>query len=69
MSLSSTATIKAQINSQLGDKAPAYFDALDKFVSGRISRTEFEDVVLDSLDHSASLCMSLSSSVLLFSLS
>lgn len=50
MSLSSTSTIKGQLNVALGAKAKSYFDALDQFVSAKISRTEFEDVVRHALD-------------------
>ncbi|KAK0457656.1 transcriptional regulator of RNA polII, SAGA, subunit-domain-containing protein [Desarmillaria tabescens] len=50
MSLSSTSTIKQQISSQLGPKAPAYFEPLASFVIGKISRTEFEDSLKAVLD-------------------
>ncbi|KAJ3501667.1 hypothetical protein NLJ89_g9234 [Agrocybe chaxingu] len=43
MSLSSTSTLKSQLIRNLGPQAQAYFDTLASFVSGRISRTEFED--------------------------
>ncbi|KIM61318.1 hypothetical protein SCLCIDRAFT_122326 [Scleroderma citrinum Foug A] len=50
MSLSSTSTIKGQLQVALGAKSKAYFDALSQFVSAKISRTEFEDVVRHALD-------------------
>ncbi len=50
MSLSSTSTIKQQISSQLGPKAPAYFEPLASFVTGKISRPEFEDSLKAVLD-------------------
>ncbi|KIK91526.1 hypothetical protein PAXRUDRAFT_830776 [Paxillus rubicundulus Ve08.2h10] len=50
MSLSSTSTIKGQLNVALGPKAPAYFRALSQFVSGKISRPEFENSVRQVLD-------------------
>ncbi|SJL03569.1 uncharacterized protein ARMOST_06926 [Armillaria ostoyae] len=50
MSLSSTSTIKQQISSQLGAKAPAYFEPLASFVTGKISRPEFEDSLKAVLD-------------------
>ena len=50
MSLSSTSTIKGQLAAALGAKATAYFDTLSQFVSGRISRSEFEEAVRQSLD-------------------
>ncbi|KAK0432858.1 transcriptional coactivator Hfi1/Transcriptional adapter 1, partial [Armillaria borealis] len=50
MSLSSTSTIKRQISSQLGAKAPAYFEPLASFVTGKISRPEFEDSLKAVLD-------------------
>ncbi|KAK0218065.1 transcriptional regulator of RNA polII, SAGA, subunit-domain-containing protein [Armillaria fumosa] len=50
MSLSSTLTIKQQISSQLGVKAPAYFEPLASFVTGKISRPEFEDSLKAVLD-------------------
>ncbi|CAA7267403.1 unnamed protein product [Cyclocybe aegerita] len=43
MSLSSTSTLKSQLIRNLGPQAQTYFDTLASFVSGRISRTEFED--------------------------
>ncbi|KAK0232405.1 transcriptional coactivator Hfi1/Transcriptional adapter 1 [Armillaria nabsnona] len=52
MSLSSTSTIKQQISSQLGAKAPAYFESLTSFVTGKISRPEFEDSLKAVLDAS-----------------
>ncbi|KAF9221355.1 hypothetical protein BS17DRAFT_711643 [Gyrodon lividus] len=50
MSLSSTSTIKGQLNVALGPKAPAYFQALSQFVSAKISRQEFEESVRQALD-------------------
>ncbi|KAF8631883.1 hypothetical protein AX15_002148 [Amanita polypyramis BW_CC] len=50
MSLSSTSTIKGQLTTNLGSKAPQYFDALRDFVSGRSSRQEFDDTVRRALD-------------------
>ena len=50
MSLSSTSTIKGQLNVALGPKAAGYFNALSQFVSARISRQEFEDSVRQALD-------------------
>ena len=50
MSLSSTSTIKGQLNVALGPKATGYFNALSQFVSARISRLEFEDSVRHALD-------------------
>jgi len=44
MSLSSTSTLKGQLIKNLGSNAQIYFDALSSFVSGKTSRTEFEDV-------------------------
>ncbi|EIW79238.1 hypothetical protein CONPUDRAFT_107429 [Coniophora puteana RWD-64-598 SS2] len=52
MSLASTHTIKNQLNNALGQKAPIYFDTLSQYVSGKISRTEFEDTVRQVLDAS-----------------
>ncbi|KIM44987.1 hypothetical protein M413DRAFT_442948 [Hebeloma cylindrosporum] len=43
MSLSSTATLKSQLIKNLGSNAQTYFDSLSTFVSGRTSRTEFEE--------------------------
>ena len=50
MSLSSTSTIKGQLNVALGPKAQGYFSALSQFVSARISRQEFEESVRHVLD-------------------
>ena len=50
MSLSSTSTLKGQLTTNLGTKAPLYFDTLKDFVSGRISRQEFDDAVHQVLD-------------------
>ena len=43
MSLDSTANLKGQLQKNLGPHAQTYFDALKDFVSGKISRGEFED--------------------------
>ncbi|RPD64413.1 hypothetical protein L226DRAFT_533693 [Lentinus tigrinus ALCF2SS1-7] len=45
MSLSSTSTLKAQLSNALGSEAPAYFKVLKEFLSGHISRNEFEEVL------------------------
>ncbi|PFH51884.1 hypothetical protein AMATHDRAFT_74582 [Amanita thiersii Skay4041] len=50
MSLSSTSTIKGQLTMNLGPKAPQYFSTLKAFVSGKISRQEFDDRVRQVLD-------------------
>jgi Transcriptional regulator of RNA polII, SAGA, subunit len=50
MSLSSTSTIKSQLATSLGPKAAPYFDTLKQFISGRISRSEFDESVRQSLD-------------------
>ncbi|KAG1746671.1 transcriptional regulator of RNA polII, SAGA, subunit-domain-containing protein [Suillus paluster] len=50
MSLSSTSTIKSQLNAALGQKASAYFETLSQFVSGKISRIEFDESVRQALD-------------------
>ncbi|EGN96615.1 hypothetical protein SERLA73DRAFT_184711, partial [Serpula lacrymans var. lacrymans S7.3] len=50
MSLSSTSTIKTQLGNALGTKAPVYFDTFNQFVTGKISRTEFDDSIRQVLD-------------------
>ena len=50
MSLSSTSTIKSQLRTALGVKASGYFDVLQQFVAGKISRTEFDDSIRQYLD-------------------
>ncbi|KZP16626.1 hypothetical protein FIBSPDRAFT_748463 [Athelia psychrophila] len=50
MSLSSTSTIKTQLRTALGSKAPRYFHVFQQFVAGRISRTEFDDAIRQCLD-------------------
>ncbi|KAJ3731782.1 transcriptional regulator of RNA polII, SAGA, subunit-domain-containing protein [Lentinula guzmanii] len=50
MSLSSTSHIKSQLTNNLGAKASTYFSCLQKFVTGRISRTEFDDTLKPILD-------------------
>jgi hypothetical protein len=50
MSLSSTSTIKNQLKTALGLKAPGYFDVFQQFVAGRISRTEFDESIRRHLD-------------------
>lgn len=55
MSLSSTSTLKGQLIKNLGPNARLYFDSLSKFVSGRTSRAEFEQVTKQVLI-SANLC-------------
>jgi len=52
MSLSSTATLKAQLVKNLGPKGPLYFEALNSFVSGKSSRAEFEEVAKQVLNNS-----------------
>ncbi|KAF5336035.1 hypothetical protein D9611_006202 [Ephemerocybe angulata] len=42
MSLDSTANLKQQLINHLGDTAPVYFESLQSFVTGKISRVEFE---------------------------
>lgn len=50
MSLSSTSTIKSQLNTALGQKAQGYFETLSQFISGKISRIEFDESVRHALD-------------------
>ncbi|EJF64257.1 transcriptional regulator of RNA polII, SAGA, subunit-domain-containing protein [Dichomitus squalens] len=50
MSLSSTSTVKAQLTNALGPKAPQYFHVLKEYLSGRISRNEYDDEVKTYLD-------------------
>lgn len=51
MSLSSTPTIKAQLETGLGPaKSSTYFETLGQFVSGQISRSEFDEQVRQTLD-------------------
>lgn len=50
MSLSSTTTIKNQLSTALGPKAPPYFSVLKEYLSGHISRTEYDDQVKTHLD-------------------
>ncbi|OSD05537.1 hypothetical protein PYCCODRAFT_1457469 [Trametes coccinea BRFM310] len=50
MSLSSTSTIKHQLTNALGPKAPLYFNVLKEYLSGHISRTEYDDQVKQYLD-------------------
>ncbi|KAJ8586000.1 hypothetical protein M405DRAFT_382907 [Rhizopogon salebrosus TDB-379] len=50
MSLSSTSAIKNQLNAALAQKAQGYFETLSQFVSGKISRTEFDESVRQALD-------------------
>lgn len=59
MSLSSTATIKQQLSSQLGFKTVVYFDTLKLFLTGRISRLEFDDILKPVLDasHLSASCL------------
>ncbi|KAJ2919492.1 hypothetical protein MD484_g924, partial [Candolleomyces efflorescens] len=45
MSLDTTGNLKQQLMNNLGPKYPIYHDALQKFATGRISRSEFEDIV------------------------
>ena len=50
MSLSSTTTVKSQITNALGPKAPLYFAVLKEYLSGRISRNEYDEQVKTHLD-------------------
>ena len=45
MSLASTSVLKAQLKSSLSANSPAYFDTLSRFISGLLSRSEFEETV------------------------
>ena len=49
MSLDSTGNLKQQLINHLGPNAPIYFQALQSFVTGKISRTEFEASALSVL--------------------
>lgn len=49
MSLPPTTTIKTQLTSALGHKAPQYYHILREFLSGRISRIEFDEQVKEVL--------------------
>ncbi|KAJ7460966.1 transcriptional regulator of RNA polII, SAGA, subunit-domain-containing protein [Mycena galericulata] len=50
MSLSSTSTLKAQLQGHLGPKADLYFSTLNLFVTGQTSRTEFDESIRGILD-------------------
>ena len=50
MSLSSTTTVKNQITTALGPKAPLYFAVLKEYLSGRISRVEYDEQLKTHLD-------------------
>ncbi|KAK7062572.1 hypothetical protein VNI00_000060 [Paramarasmius palmivorus] len=50
MSLSSTTNIKQQLSANLGSNAFKYFDCLHSFVTGKISRTEFDETLKPILD-------------------
>ena len=49
MSLSSTSTIKSQLSNALGTKAPEYYHVLQQYLSGSISRIEYDEVIKDIL--------------------
>lgn len=53
MSLDSTSNLKQQLITHLGPKASIYFDSLQGFVSGKLSRGEFEDNVKQVLTSAA----------------
>ncbi|KAI0741934.1 transcriptional regulator of RNA polII, SAGA, subunit-domain-containing protein [Daedaleopsis nitida] len=50
MSLSSTSTVKSQITTALGQRATLYFNVLKEYLSGHISRNEYDDQVKALLD-------------------
>ncbi|OBZ73832.1 hypothetical protein A0H81_06044 [Grifola frondosa] len=50
MSLLSTSTIKSQLLSALGQKAPLYWHVLQQYLSGSISRIEYDEQVKEYLD-------------------
>ncbi|PPQ63292.1 hypothetical protein CVT24_006737 [Panaeolus cyanescens] len=50
MSLSSTSNLKQQLTKNLGEQAQNYFQSLNNFVSGRISRIEFEETAKQLLN-------------------
>lgn len=49
MSLSSTTTIKNQLNQALGPKAPVYYQILQDYFKAAISRVEFDDQIKECL--------------------
>lgn len=55
MSLSPTATIKAQLNASLGAKGPTYWTVLKQYLGGSISRIEFDEQIKDCLGQNAYL--------------
>ncbi|TFK25639.1 hypothetical protein FA15DRAFT_617435 [Coprinopsis marcescibilis] len=50
MSLGSTEDLKQQLATTLGANAQTYFDSFQNFVTGRISRTEFEETATQILN-------------------
>ncbi|KAL6304584.1 transcriptional regulator of RNA polII, SAGA, subunit-domain-containing protein [Sparassis latifolia] len=50
MSLLSTSTIKNQLSYALGVKAPIYWRVLQQYLTGRISRIEFDEQVKECLE-------------------
>ncbi|KAI0704289.1 transcriptional regulator of RNA polII, SAGA, subunit-domain-containing protein [Cytidiella melzeri] len=49
MSLSSPTTIKAQLATALGPKTPLYYKIFQEYLSGRLSRVEFDEQIKDCL--------------------
>jgi hypothetical protein len=45
MTMSKVANLKLKLADYLGQKELAYWDALTSFLSGRITKTEFEELV------------------------
>ncbi|KAI0793889.1 transcriptional regulator of RNA polII, SAGA, subunit-domain-containing protein [Fomes fomentarius] len=50
MSLASTSTVKTQILSALGPKGSSYFSVLKEYLSGHISRNEYDEQIKALLD-------------------
>ena len=49
MALKSTPTIKEELNATLGQKAEHYWSTLNYYLSGQISRAEFDDLAREAL--------------------
>lgn len=59
MSLPSTSIIKAQLSNALGLKAPEYWHILQRYLSGSLSRLEYDEMIKDCLgkdNNTLSMC-------------
>lgn len=48
--LKSTSVLKEELNVELGHKSEHYWDTLNHYLSGQISRAEFDELIREAVD-------------------